>query len=145
MININQKGAGGEREIARLLVAAMAGVEARVNAVRDPLSNYVKRCSSSQADRGGTDIVGIPTFAIEVKRGERLLLDQWWQQCVREARNGDMPVLFYRQNRTPWRVRWYMCTCQPHQWLVCDMHIQQWMVWFTDWYELYLTNAIDVK
>jgi hypothetical protein len=142
MININNKGASGEREVARLLVAAMAGVEARVNAVRTPLSEHVKRCSSSQADRGGTDIVGIPGFAIEVKRGETLLLDKWWQQCVREAKKGDMPVLFYRQNRKAWRVRWYMCTCAPHHWLVCDMHIQQWVVWFTDWYELYLTNQI---
>lgn len=142
-INIQNKGKRGEQEIARILVAAMARVEANVDATRTPISTYVKRCSSMQADRGGTDIVGIPGFAIEVKRGETLLLDKWWQQCTTEARYGDMPVLFYRQNRKAWMVRWYMCTSKPHHWLVADVRMSVWLDWFVDWYENWLTHRID--
>lgn len=142
-INIRTKGANGEREIARILVAAMARVEANVNASRTPISEFVKRCSSSQADRGGSDIVGIPGFAIEVKRGEKLLLDQWWKQTSDACHGNDMPVLFYRQNRKPWYVRWYMCTSKPHHWYVADVPMRVWLDWFVDWYEHWLTHRID--
>lgn len=139
MIHVQRKGKVGEQELVRIIVGTMVQVEARVDAKRWPISSEVKRCSSMQADRGGSDIHGIPGFGFEVKRAQVLRIDDWWQQCSDQCPRGAMPVLVYRQNRKPWFVRWYMCTSSPHQWIVGDVRMRDWLPWFQSWYENYLT------
>lgn len=93
------KGANGERELARLL--------------SDELGFEVKR-TLGQARDGGADIQ-IGRFVIEVKRQERLAIEQWCQQveaAVTTISNLDesgelrepVPVVVFRRNGEPWRA-----------------------------------------
>lgn len=82
------KGANGERELAKLLYDRL-GVELHRNL--------------DQSRSGGYDIEGLPDFAIEVKRQEKLEVGKWWNQtCEQAEKVNRIPVLAYRQNRRPW-------------------------------------------
>jgi hypothetical protein len=95
------KGARGEREIIDLLQPIVDAAYAEAGQVPPQL----KRTSSMQADGGGCDIHGIAWLALEVKRCETLQVEQWWHQCVSQAKADQLPVLVYRQNGCKWRVR----------------------------------------
>ena len=69
-------------------------------------SDEVKR-NTTQSDRGGYDLVGIPKLAIEVKHHATASLEPWWKQCTRQANAGELPVLIWKVDRKPWRVRTY--------------------------------------
>ena len=93
-----RKGADGERELAGLL-----------------------REYGYEIERGGSlsfgevpDLTGLPGVHIEVKRVERLNVQEAMEQAIRDSeRFGDgMPALFHRRNRKPWLV---------------TMRIQDWM------------------
>nr|WP_320050743.1 hypothetical protein [uncultured Desulfuromonas sp.] len=82
------KGAAGERELAKLL--------------SDELGADITR-NLLQTREGGHDLDGLTGWALEVKRQERLNLTAWWKQTVEQAqRTGQKPVLAYRQSRRPW-------------------------------------------
>lgn len=84
------KGANGERELAKLLYDRL-GIELKRNL--------------EQSRNGGYDLEGLPDFAIEVKRHEKLEVNKWWEQTVSQAeRSNRIPVLAYRQNRKPWII-----------------------------------------
>ncbi|MGC9217388.1 hypothetical protein [Acidithiobacillus sp.] len=89
-----RKGADGERELIRLLRDAFPGLELR----RD-LRQY---------QTGGlTDVLGLPGYAVEVKRRRRITqgqVDAWWSPLARHA-DGVEPVLAYRQDKQGWRFR----------------------------------------
>ena len=83
------KGKSAERELAKLL--------------GDRLGLELSR-NLDQTRDGGYDLIGIPGIALEVKRCEKLAINQWWQQALRQAENaGKTPVLAYRQSRKPWQ------------------------------------------
>lgn len=93
------KGANGERELAGIL--------------SDELGVVVKR-KLGQARDGGHDIE-IGRFLIEVKRQERLAIEEWCKQietaCTTySAINEDgnlappVPVVVFRRNGQPWRA-----------------------------------------
>jgi Holliday junction resolvase len=82
------KGAAGERELAKLLT--------------DELGFVVKR-NLGQA-RDGADDITIQHFRLEVKRQERLQIDAWSQQVEACAQPHEVPVVVYRRNGQPWRV-----------------------------------------
>jgi hypothetical protein len=100
------KGARGEREIIDLL-QPIVDTEYTFAGKEPP---QLKRTSSTQADGGGCDITGIDWLALEVKRCETLQVEQWWRQCLAQAKLGQMPVLVYRQNGRQWRARLYLQT-----------------------------------
>lgn len=82
-----KKGKAGELEIARLL--------------RDHLGADITR-NLLQARQGGADLLGVPGWAIEVKRAARPRLSEWWQQtCSQAQATGQRPALFYRLDRQP--------------------------------------------
>ena len=57
---------------------------------------------------GDSDLVGVPGWAIEVKRhrqATRAQLALWWQQAVTQA-DGQLPLLLYRLDRAGWRAVW---------------------------------------
>jgi Holliday junction resolvase len=82
------KGAAGERELAKLL--------------SDQLGAEVSR-NLLQTREGGHDLDGLP-FALEVKRQEGLKINTWWKQAVTQSQtSGLAPALAYRQSRRPWR------------------------------------------
>lgn len=85
-----RKGADGERELAR---------ELRERLGADVVRNLV------QARAGGSDLLGIEGWAIEVKRAARPRLTAWWLQCCQQAEAvSERPALFYRLDRQTWRV-----------------------------------------
>ncbi len=82
------KGNRAERELASILT--------------DRLGFVVQR-KLGQARDGGDDIQ-IGKYRIEVKRRERVQIDQWSEQVEQAAQAGDVPIVIYRRNGQPWRV-----------------------------------------
>jgi Holliday junction resolvase len=89
MINSRQKGAAGEREVAAIL--------------REELELEIHRNWQQQAAEGGADLSGVPGWAIEIKRGKNIRLNEAWKQAaIQAARVKGKPVLIYRFDRQDW-------------------------------------------
>ena len=93
-VNSRQKGARSEREIAKIL--------------RDHGFTEARRGQQFCGMAGDADVVGLPGYHIEVKRVERLNLNAAMSQSSRDAREGEIPVVFHRQNHQPWKVTMYL-------------------------------------
>ena len=109
-INIRQKGAEGERQVAKALNGELLDVLTR----QDWSAEAVKACQNciqrnqNQSAVGGNDLNNVFGLGIEIKRQEELSVNSWWSQCVQGAsRNNEFPVLVYRQNHGAWRVVMY--------------------------------------
>lgn len=89
-MNSRQKGARGERELAGEL--------------RKYGYNNARRGQQYCGANGDADVVGIDGIHAEVKRVERLNIHDAMAQSVRDARDGETPVVFHRKNRTQWLV-----------------------------------------
>lgn len=90
-INSRAKGATGERELAKIL------------------NSYgftkVRRTAQYCGKTGeAADLVNLPGIHIECKRVERLDLYGAMAQAERDARDGEIPAVFHRRNRTRWKV-----------------------------------------
>ena len=88
-MNSRQKGAGGERELSRILW------------------EYGYNCHRGQqysGANGDADVVGLPGIHIECKRVERLNLSEAMKQAVRDAVATEVPAVFHRKNREGWLV-----------------------------------------
>ena len=81
-----RKGRAGENECRRLL--------------ESELGLPILRNWQEQAAHGGVDLIGIPGFALEVKRAKRYS-NQWFEQAKQQAKE-DAPVLLYRLDRQDW-------------------------------------------
>lgn len=93
-----KKGRGGELEICRILQAH--GIPAE---------------PGQAVSYGSTpDVVGIPGVHPEIKRVERLNVQEAMAQAVRDSErfNDGMPVLFHRRNRQGW-----LCTMRLGDWM----------------------------
>lgn len=88
-MNSREKGAAAERELANIL--KKHGYTAR-------------RGQQYSGANGDADVVGIPGVHIECKRVERLNIHDAMNQAVRDARDGEIPVVIHRKNRTEWLV-----------------------------------------
>lgn len=88
-MNSRQKGAAGERELARKL--REEGYDCR-------------RGQQFSGANGDADVVGLPGIHIECKRVERLNLEDAMAQSRRDAREGEIPVVMHRKTRSPWLV-----------------------------------------
>lgn len=101
-INIRQKGATAEQDIALELNAIICGVHMELG-IPVPAKPIVQR-NQMQSAVGGKDLVGTFGLAIEVKRQESLSIGSWWAQCTTSAKDlGEVPVLLFRQNKQKWR------------------------------------------
>lgn len=101
-INIRQKGAGGEQEIATELNLIINMVRMQLG-IPVPGTPTVQR-NQNQSAVGGKDLIGTYGLAIEVKRQEALSIGSWWAQCVKSAEDlNEIPVLLFRQNKQKWR------------------------------------------
>ena len=121
------KGAAGELEAARLLVAWAQGIM--------PGATFTRNLE--QVRGGGHDLLGLEWLAIEVKRQENVNLSGWWKQTIKQADAvGGVPFLMWRQNRKSWafRVRVPVAHYGPHhsgvQYLDVDMPLDQAKAWF---------------
>lgn len=101
------KGANGEREVLGQFRACMRDVEAQLVDAGHVFVARSEFATRKRIERGTSsrDIGNIPIISIEVKRNENLNIKGAWEQCVRQADGGLLPVLVYRYNREPWRVR----------------------------------------
>ena len=89
-INSRNKGAAGEREVAKI--------------IDDLLGVKVQR-NLDQWRAGGYDLTGLEGWAIEVKRAKKPLLTAWWAQTIEQAKAHQLkPVLWYRLDNQKWRV-----------------------------------------
>lgn len=89
-INSRAKGATGEREIANIL--------------REEYGYETRRGQQFCGMNGDADVVGIDGMHMEIKRVERLNIDDAYEQSVRDAREDEMPVVMHRKNRKKWKV-----------------------------------------
>lgn len=88
-MNSRQKGARGEREIAKIL--RQRGYDAR-------------RGQQYSGANGDADVVGLPGIHIEVKRVEALNIDKAMEQAITDAKPGEMPAVFHRKNGKEWKA-----------------------------------------
>lgn len=73
-------------------------------AISEHLGETITRELGAARD-GGPDLLLGSNWAVEVKRGETLRLESWWDQaCEQAAALYRYPALAYRQNRQPWRI-----------------------------------------
>ena len=87
-MNSKQKGARGERELAR------------------KLREYGYDCRRGQQYSGieGKDVVGLQGIHIECKRVERLNIYDAIAQATRDAKADEKPAVFHRKNNCEWLV-----------------------------------------
>lgn len=88
-MNSRNKGKGGELEAARLLRSK--GYDAR-------------RGQQFSGANGDADVVGLPGIHIEVKRVEKLNIENAVEQSIRDAREDEKPIVLHRKNRRKWLV-----------------------------------------
>ena len=103
MINSRQKGAKGEREIA------------------SKLREYGYDCRRGQqysGINGDADVVGLKGIHMEVKRVERLNLEDAMSQSIRDAKDGELPAVFHRKNHCEWLV---------------TMRLEDWIELYREW------------
>ena len=88
-MNSRTKGKRGELEAAHIL--KKHGYDAR-------------RGQQFAGINGDADVVGLPYIHLEIKRVEKLNIDDALQQSVRDAKDAEIPVVMHRKNRTEWKV-----------------------------------------
>ena len=86
-MNSRDKGKRGELEAAKLLQSY--GYDAR-------------RGQQFSGANGDADVVGLPGIHIEVKRVEKLNIENAVAQSMHDARVGEIPVVLHRKNRSIW-------------------------------------------
>lgn len=103
MVNSRDKGARGERELAR------------------KLREYGYGCRRGQqysGANGDADVVGLPGVHIECKRVEKLNLYDAMAQAKADARQGEMPTVMHRKNACEWLV---------------TMPLERWIELYREW------------
>lgn len=88
-MNSRQKGARGERELAEVLRGY--GCKAR-------------RGQQFSGANGDADVVGLDGYHIECKRVEKLNIYEAMDQSIRDAVDGEIPIVCHRRDRKYWLV-----------------------------------------
>lgn len=88
-MNSKQKGARGERELAKVLRAH--GFKTR---------RGQQYCGAN----GDADVIGLPNIHIECKRVERLNLYDAMAQSKSDAKQDEIPVVMHRKDKCDWLV-----------------------------------------
>lgn len=88
-MNSRDKGKRGELEAAHILKEY--GYDAR-------------RGQQFSGLQGDADVVGLPGIHLEIKRVEKLNIDNAVAQSIRDARDGEIPIVMHRKNRAAWLV-----------------------------------------
>jgi hypothetical protein len=139
MIHIVNKGKTGEREVADAMNYC---IYLAMTELGFPNPDCVKAMSTIQRNQiqtaiGGSDLIGCYGLSVEIKRQETLSVETWWKQCETSAiRDNAIPVLIYRQNKKPWRVRTYVYIPMPdgHQMkAVSEFDWTTFRAWFKGW------------
>ena len=139
MVNGRNKGANAEREFIKIL-------QTIVDSVMGPGEVELKR-NLEQVRVGGYDVVGLPWMALEIKRCETLNIKAWWEQCLRQCKKGQVPILAYRQNNKPWRVRLagyvFVSNESPFVETVIELSQEGFMAWFREKVKAELRGQVE--
>lgn len=150
-IDIRAKGQNGEREVCDILNYIV------YQAMKDcqfPEDQCLKGLTSVQRNQnqsavGGNDLTNTFGLSIEIKRQEALAVNAWWQQCVAAAdRNGEVPVLMYRQNRKPWHVvtyAWIQLPDGKQMQSRVEFDIDSFKAWFRQWVLAKISMGYEVR
>lgn len=122
-MNVKTKGRTGEFEVRDLLQQSANKVTNGLGLAPLVIERNVDQVRSALGNEKGSDLIGLPWFAIEVKRQENDgAFNGWWEQCKqaawvwdekgadvgaggRRGRFAREPVLFSRKNRAGWDIR----------------------------------------
>jgi len=150
-INVRQKGASGEREIADAMNYILYQV---AKELEFPEEQCLKAMSSIQRNQnqtavGGNDLTHTLGLSIEIKRQEQLSLSTWWAQCAAAAqRHNELPVLIYRQNRKPWRVRtlvWLPLPNNRQVQVIGEFSYEEFKEWWRNWARAQLMAGAEIR
>ena len=86
-MNSRQKGARGERELAKVFRGH--GFDSR-------------RSQQYCGIAGDSDVIGIPGWHVECKRVERLNVENALKQAIRDSKGESIPVVCHRKDRGEW-------------------------------------------
>ena len=89
-INSKEKGKKGEREFAKLC--------------REHGFANARRSQQYSGINGDADVVGLEGIHIEVKRVERLNIDEAMKQSIRDSKEDEIPIVAHRRNREEWKI-----------------------------------------
>ena len=105
-MNSKQKGARGEREFASLCRS----------------EGYTVRRTVQYAGRveDAADVIGLPGVHVEVKRVERLNIEDAMSQTRRDAQGDALPIVAHKRNN--------------HEWLI-TMNAADWFKLYREWSE----------
>ncbi len=92
-MNVKRKGTGGERELAEIL---------RRSGIRAYRNDQIYRGGHNNPDVSA-EAYGIPLH-IEVKRVEKLNVQEAVNQAIRDAADGALPIVAHRRNREKWLI-----------------------------------------
>ena len=88
-INSKQKGKAGELEFSNL--CKEHGFDTRRSQQYCGINN-------------DADVVGLEGLHIEVKRVERINIDDAMDQAIRDKKDDEIAIIAHRKNRKPWKV-----------------------------------------
>ena len=84
------KGSRFELELSKYFTEKLNITVARSYFTRDPLQNQ---------GEGASDLIGLPSLALEAKRVEKLSFPEAMKQAKKNVQDGEMPVVVNRRNR----------------------------------------------
>lgn len=98
----------------------------------------------------GKDIEGLEWLSLEVKFHAKPHIDQWWEQCVEQAKPFNdvvpVPVLCYKSNFKPWRVRmWGNAGTEIAHPCIVDIDTQDFCWWLHNTITFKLNHLIAQK
>lgn len=130
------KGKRGEREVIQMLQPVVNNVFELFGEEPPKLQR-----NTLQADDGGCDIHGLEWMALEVKYQEGQSIGAWWAQAVRQAGKTKTPILFYRRNNMPWKVRMLGMLGTPSAGLTVPVTVD--LEAFLAWFRIKLTQELS--
>lgn len=151
-INVRTKGQSGEREIATMLNRIVAEVREYSGLPKLDTRDELFQRNQNQSAVGGDDLTNPLRLSIEVKRQEQLSINSWWKQCSESAaRQGNIPILLFRQNRKPWRCIMLIDVpispphSETHRYLHGvrgEIDIDRFQLWFHAYYGMLVTEGL---
>lgn len=138
-IHVVNKGKDGEREVKDAMNYCIYLAMMELDFPREECLKGMGTIQRNQIQTaiGGSDLIGCYGLSIEIKRQEILNLNTWWKQCESQAQiTNEVPVLIYRQNKKPWRVRTYTWMPLPdgHQvQTIAEIDWENFRHWFKEW------------
>lgn len=89
-INSNRKGKAGELEFANLC--------------KEYGFDEARRSQQYSGEGHTADVVGLPELHVEVKRVERLNVDNAMDQCHRDKKDDELGIVAHRKNNKDWII-----------------------------------------